>query len=320
MSTPSVSAQTIPVVDLREFHAGPAAQQAFVQTLGEALETVGFFAVTQTGVDEELLARAYRVAETFFALPDAVKRQYADPAQRGQRGFTQFGQEHAKDSSAPDLKEFWHLGQAAVMANLDPLEVPEFQPTMLALYSQLMDCANLLLEACALYLGEPQPLLRDMATGGDTILRVIHYPPLRSGVNPNSLRAAPHEDINLLTLLCAATAGGLELQQRDGSWLAIPALPGQIIVDSGDMLQWLTNGRLRSTTHRVVNTDRGNNHGKAARFSMPFFVHAAPSTDLTPLPSSITATGGMAKFPPITAGEYLTQRLQEIGLMTQDKG
>jgi isopenicillin N synthase-like dioxygenase len=315
MLTPFVSAQPIPVVDLRDFQAGASARHRFIQVMGQALETVGFFAVTHTGVDEDLLASAYAVAETFFALPDAVKRNYADPARRGQRGFTRFGQEHAKDSHAPDLKEFWHLGQAAIVANLDPIEVPEFQLTMLALYGQLMDCANLLLEACALYLGEPQSLLREMAIGGDTILRVIHYPPIPAGVNPNSLRAAPHEDINLITLLCAATDGGLELQQRDGSWLAIPALPGQIIVDSGDMLQWLTNGRLRSTTHRVVNTDGG----RARRFSMPFFVHPAPSTDLTPLPASVAATGGPANFPPITAGDYLTQRLREIGLIPQDK-
>jgi isopenicillin N synthase-like dioxygenase len=320
---PTPTAQTIPVVDLRDFQTGtPDQRLAFVQTLGQALETVGFFAVTHSGVDETLLQQAYTVAEAFFAQPDRVKLSYADPALRGQRGFTRFGQEHAKDSSAPDLKEFWHLGQGSIMANLDPSEVPEFQPTLLALYGQLMDCAGLLLEACALYLGEPQTLLRDMTVGGDTILRVIHYPTIPAGVHPHSLRAAPHEDINLITLLCAATTGGLELLQRDGSWLAIPALPGQIIVDSGDMLQWLTNGRLRSTTHRVVNGDSQGPIGDPAqsspRFSLPFFVHPAPSTDLTPRPHSIAATGGSAKFPPITAGAYLTRRLQEIGLIAAE--
>jgi isopenicillin N synthase-like dioxygenase len=177
------------------------------------------------------------------------------------------------------------------------------------LYAQLETCALDLLRACALYLGEPESLIADMATHGDTILRVIHYPPIPADAHPASLRSAPHEDINLITLLCEATAAGLELLQRDGTWLPIPALPGQIIVDSGDMLQWLTNGVLKSTTHRVVNPARGRDR----RFSMPFFVHARADVDLAPLQSCVDRLGA-AHFPPITAGEYLQQRLREIGL------
>lgn len=302
--------QTIPVVDLQLFlHGDPSQQQTFIATLGQALETLGFFAVVNHGVDRDLIQQAYHQAEAFFQRSDDVKLRYEDAALNGQRGFTRFGKEHAKDHPAPDLKEFWHVGRESHLANLDPIEIPEFCPVMNQLYQQLDQCAVTLLEACALYLGEPRSFLSNMTIAADSILRIIHYPPIPEDADPASLRAAPHEDINLITLLCEATDSGLELLQRDGTWLAIPNIPGQIIVDSGDMLQQLTNGLLKSTTHRVVN------HGdRDRRFSMPFFVHPVAQTDLTPLPSCITKTGNEVKFPKITAGEYLQQRLAEIGL------
>lgn len=307
--------QTIPVLDLRDFRVSDR-RQCFVHQLGTALEDSGFFAVTHHGVDSTLIQSAYDVAQAFFTLPETIKRHYEKPALQGQRGFTAFGREHAKDHPVPDLKEFWHLGRErspdqplARLANLSPVEVPQFSTVMNELYAQLDACAIALLKACALYLGEPEDLLSDMVRDSDTILRVIHYPPIAPDAHPASLRAAAHEDINLLTLLCEATDDGLELLQRDGTWRSIQALPGQIIVDSGDMLQQLTNGLLKSTTHRVINpTD-----SQVRRFSMPFFAHPRPEVDLTPLQSCIAKTGTQT-FPRITAGEYLQQRLREIGL------
>lgn len=302
--------QTIPVLDLQDFRRGD--RPAFAAQLGQALEDTGFFALVNHGVDATLIQQAYQLTEAFFSLPEAVKRHYEVPELQGQRGFTRFGREHAKDHPLPDLKEFWHIGREAgdgYGANLDIAEVPRFRPVMNELYNQLEACAVQLLQACALYLGEPETLIAQMTQGGDTILRVIHYPPVPAQAHPASLRSAPHEDINLITLLCEATAPGLELQQRDGTWLGIPALPGQIIVDSGDMLQQLTNGLLKSTTHRVVNP--GNDRER--RFSMPFFVHPRREVDLTPLPGCI-ARVGVQRFPAITAGAYLQQRLAEIGL------
>jgi isopenicillin N synthase-like dioxygenase len=309
--------QTIPVLDLQDFYT-PSHQQNFVSQLGTALAEVGFFAVINHGVDHTLIQSAYRSAQQLFELPEASKRGYEDLALQGQRGFTSFGREHAKDHPFPDLKEFWHIGResspdlplvSAYLPNLVPAEVPQFHPLMMQLYTQLEACAIELLKACALYLGEPETRLSDMIGEGDTILRVIHYPPIPADAHPASLRSAPHEDINLITLLCEATADGLELLQRDGSWLPIRALPGQIIVDSGDMLQQLTNGVMKSTTHRVVNP--GND--RARRFSLPFFVHPRPEIDLSPLSSCITRVGEQ-RFPNITAREYLLQRLREIGL------
>jgi isopenicillin N synthase-like dioxygenase len=301
--------QTIPVLDLQDFQSGD--RSPFVTQFGQALEQLGFCAIVNHSIEPDLIQAAYQVSTDFFALSDAVKLRYQIPALHGQRGFTQFGREHAKDHPAPDLKEFWHLGREAAggLENLMPIEVPQFHPVLMQLYRQLEACALELLRACALYLGEPEFRLAEMAMNGDTILRVIHYPPIPADAHPASLRSAPHEDINLITLLCEATTPGLEILQRDGTWLPIPALPGQIIVDSGDMLQWLTNGILKSTTHRVVNPVNDRDR----RFSMPFFVHARPESDLSPLASCVDRVGD-CRFSPITAGAYLQQRLREIGL------
>lgn len=307
--------QTIPVVDMSRLEGGGEA----VRTAGRALEDVGFFAAMNHGVDQQLIGRAYALAAAFFELPEESKRRYEDLTLNGQRGFTSFGREHAKDHPAPDLKEFWHVGRhlpaghpldGAYPRNLWPEELPEFRTVFQELYRQLDQCALRLLEAVSLYIGEAGHVVRDTARDGNTILRIIHYPPIPGSVEPASMRAAPHEDINLITLLCEATTGGLELLRRDGTWLPIRALPGQIIVDAGDMLQNLTNGLLKSTTHRVVNP--GNSRER--RFSMPFFVHPRSEVSLSPLPGCIERTGGEKRFADITAGEYLEQRLREIGL------
>ncbi|MEL6935602.1 MAG: 2-oxoglutarate and iron-dependent oxygenase domain-containing protein [Cyanobacteria bacterium J06607_17] len=302
---------SLPILDLQSFlHGSAAQQQQFVLNLGQALETVGFFALENHGIDAQLIQSAYGAATDFFTLPEAIKQNYERPDIHQQRGFTRFGQEHAKNSDAADLKEFWHVGREEELANPWPQEVPQFQQAMSQLYTQLEQCAAHLLRACALYLDLPEQFFDQEASQGKSILRVLHYPPLTAPFPTKSLRAAPHEDINLITLLCEATGPGLELLQTDGSWLAIEASPGQIIVDTGDMLQALSNGIFKSTTHRVVNADIHNTR----RFSLPFFMHPRPDFDLTPLPNCVERTGGRPKFPAQTAQQYLQQRLQEIGL------
>jgi isopenicillin N synthase-like dioxygenase len=303
--------QTIPVLSLPDFLGAPPARHRFVEQLGQALEAIGFFALTDHGIDAELIQSAYQTAAAVFALPEEVKARYEQVALKGQRGMTRFGREHAKDSPWPDLKEFWHIGrESAEPQNLWPTEVPAFKPTMAALFEQLETCAHYLLEACALYLGLPPTYLNNTTIDSPTLLRVLHYPPIPPDAPVGSMRAAAHEDINLITLLCESTAPGLELLQTDGTWLPIAAIPGQIIVDTGDMLQNLTNGLFKSTTHRVTNPDRDRDR----RFSLPFFVHPRPEVDLSPLAPCIARTGGEPQFPTLTAGEYLKQRLQEIGL------
>jgi isopenicillin N synthase-like dioxygenase len=315
-----MAVQNIPVVDLRDWLEGGTAQQRFVRTIGESLSDTGFFAVKHHGVPDELTRRAYEAARAFFHLPPPVKARYHDPAKKGQRGFTGFGTEHARDSQAPDLKEFWQVGRPDVPddhpvhrlygPNCWPTEVPGFGPTLVELYQHLDRLGGLLLEACAAYLDEPADRFRALVTDSDTIVRVLYYPPIAPGVPAGAIRSAAHEDINLLTLLSAATAEGLELLRRDGSWMPVHTGFDTIVVDSGDMLQNLTNGLYKSTTHRVVNPGDASSE----RFSMPCFVHARVEADLAPLPSCIARTGGTARFPRITAGEYLAERLREIGL------
>lgn len=312
--------QNIPVVDLEDWHAGGEARRRFVTTVGESLADIGFFAVKRHGVPESLTADAYRASKAFFGLPRGVKAGYHRADKLGQRGYTGFGTEHAKDADAPDLKEFWQVGRpdvpddhpvhAVYGPNFWPAEVPGFGDTLAELYRQLDRLGGILLEACALHLGEPADRFRALATESDTIVRVLYYPPVPADAQPGAVRSAAHEDINLITLLSGATSSGLELLRRDGSWMPVHTGLDTIVVDAGDMLQNLTNGFYKSTTHRVVNPP----DARSERFSMPCFIHPRREVDLTPLPSCIARTGGAARYPAISAGDYLTQRLREIGL------
>ena len=310
---------TIPTVSLKDYFSEDAnKKQAFIDTVGKALSEVGFFALSDHNLSDEEIKSSYKISEDFFNLSDEVKKSYVVPGIQGQRGFTAFGVEHAKDHDAPDLKEFWHIGQELenpkhsenYPQNVWPTESAEFKPAMLSVYNKLESCALSILEACALYIGEEKSRISETAVEGNSILRLIHYPALAEDRNPSSVRAAAHEDINLITLLIDATTSGLELLDRDGNWLPVITPKNCIIVDSGDMLQNLTNGFYKATTHRVVNPD----NSKDPRFSMPFFVHARSEVDLNPLQSCIEKTGGEKKYPDITAGEYLHKRLVEIGL------
>lgn len=312
---------TIPVVSLQDYlRGGPTTQTRFIETLGAALVELGFFALDDHLIDARLIDRAYGQAQQLFDLPLDARLRYEDPRVAGQRGYTSFGREHARDTRAPDLKEFWHVGReldadprshALPYRNVWPAELAEFRSTMTQLFGQLDRTAMILLEACSIYMGEAPQFLPALATYGDSILRIIHYPPVPEDRNPNSIRASAHEDINLITLLCEATAGGLELLQRDGQWRPIHAQGGQLVVDSGDMLQHISNRLFKSTTHRVVNP----HSSRERRFSMPFFVHPRPEVNLTPRAESVRRTGGTALYPERTAGQYLSERLQEIGLM-----
>ena len=316
-----MSSQNIPIVDMADWHAGGARRQELVATVGSSLTEIGFFAVKNHAISAELTEAAYRVAQQFFGLPAEAKARYHDPAKKGQRGFTGYGREHAKDSAAPDLKEFWQVGRPDVPddhpvhrlygPNFWPTaECPEFAGIMTALYTGLDELGKTLLEAAALHLGEPAQLFRDMVEDSDTIVRVLHYPPVGLDVPPGAVRSAAHEDINLITLLSGATAEGLELLRRDGTWMPVHTGFDTIVVDAGDMLQNLTNGLYRSTTHRVVNPPDAHSE----RYSMPCFVHPRTAVDLSPLPGCVARTGGVARYPAVSAGEFLIQRLREIGL------
>ncbi len=312
--------QTIPVVDLRDYTDGDeATRQAFVNKIGAALKDLGFVAVEGHGVDTDLLYKNYELFEEFFDLPVETKRKYENPETGRQRGYTSFGVEHAKDSEKADLKEFWHMGRELppshpmserIDHNVWPEEVPELKAKGLALYEAMEKSAETMLKAISIYLGQEENFLPDMIENGNSIVRIIHYPVCDGFDEPGVMRAAEHEDINLITLLPEATQSGLELLKRDGEWMPVYSIKGQMIVDAGDMLSRITNDVIPSTTHRVVNPE---GEEVERRYSMPFFVHPHPDYTLKVLDTCLEE-GEEPKYDPITGEEFLFQRLREIGL------
>lgn len=311
-------ARNIPTVNLNDYTSGDAqARQRLVRTLGEGLQEFGFLNVEGHGIDSSLIRGTYDLWKRFFELPEEVKRKYSG-VEGGARGFTPFGVEHAKDNPLPDLKEFWHVGQEPpeghpyrneYPANVWPGEIPEIKEPTLRLYKSLERVAENLLRALAEHFELPRETFASMMTVGNSILRVLHYPPVKAEQLP-AVRAAAHEDINLITLLCEATDSGLEILTREGEWMPVETGEGQIVVDAGDMLSRATNEVVPATTHRVVNPPGGLERD---RYSMPFFVHPYSACDLTIL-DRFTSGDNPPKYPPITAGEFLEQRLREIGL------
>ncbi|MDC1486442.1 isopenicillin N synthase family oxygenase [Flavobacteriales bacterium] len=310
----------IPTLDIRSFESGSESdRKQFVEQLGHAYETIGFVAIHGHGISDVLIDSLYAESRAFFELPQAIKRQHARPETNNQRGFVSMGVEHAKGSDAADLKEFWQVGQPDPPANGDPVhfpsnqrvaELPAFQSTAVDAFRALETLGQTVLRAIAIHLGVEEDYFHNWVAGGNSILRAIHYPPILSAPS-SAVRAGQHEDINLITLLVGASSAGLEVLRHDQTWTPVTALPEHIVVNVGDMLQRLTNHRLKSTTHRVVNPPQSE--WSNPRFSMPFFCHPRPDMKLDAMPH-LLAAGETPKEGPITAGEYLEQRLREIGL------
>jgi isopenicillin N synthase-like dioxygenase len=293
----------VPTLSLVDYF-NETTRKTFIQRFFLGLTEYGFVTIRHHKISHELLAEAYRLSQDFFALSEAVKNQYFIPGHGGARGYTPFGKEHAKDAPAPDLKEFWHVGR---FENIWPKEIQHFRLTFETLFKELDDLGRVLLSALTGPLQIPENYFDHMTNRGNSILRLLHYPPIAAGVDPRCVRAAAHEDINLITLLVSASTTGLELKLRSGEWLSIPSEPMDIIVDSGDMLSRLTNDVIPSTTHRVVNPVGPN----VSRYSMPFFMHPNSDAILSCLDS---CRGEGAKYPDILSDDFLQQRLREIGL------
>jgi isopenicillin N synthase-like dioxygenase len=312
----------VPTLDFSHYTGGtPQERERFIRAWGEGLTEFGFVCLVNHGVDDGLIRRTYDDARRLFALPLAAKQRHHVPGGGGQRGYTAFGQEHAKNQKVGDLKEFWHVGRdlpaghprrSAYGENQWPEELATFKQHALSLYGALDAAAQVMLQALAEYFHMPRETFADMARDGNSVLRIIHYPPLKEQFIAGAVRAAEHEDINLITLLPESTASGLEVLTRQGQWLAIDARPGQIVVDSGDMLSRVTNEVLPSTTHRVVNPRTPAED--TVRYSMPFFVHPYPDCMLRILDQCVSAQNPK-RYPDITADDFLKQRLREIGLI-----
>jgi isopenicillin N synthase-like dioxygenase len=309
--------QPIPILSLAQ---GTMSPDTFAAALGGSFEDFGFAVIKDHGIDPELIERAWAVTADFFALPVETKRAYLVPGGGGQRGYTAFGTEIAKDADKHDLKEFWHVGRDLPAGhrfrdhmpdNVWPAEVANFHATMTALFAAFDQAGGQLLAAIARHLGLAADWFEHPVENGNSILRLLHYPPIP--IDADGIRAGAHEDINLITLLLGAEEAGLQLLGKDGQWLAIDPPQGALVVNVGDMLQRLTNHRLPSTTHRVINPPPERRH--LPRYSMPFFLHLASDFSIETLPSCIDGDHPNRYPQPITADEYLHQRLREIGLI-----
>lgn len=307
--------ESVPELSHKAYADGGAdARAAFEAALFEGFRYFGFIVLKDHRIGHDLLSRAYKLSGEFFAQDEAEKLPFVQPD--CQRGYTPFGREHAKNSKHPDLKEFWHVGRefepGSPLAeiyppNLWPAAPEGFRDTFLELYDALEEAGHVMLEALTPSLGVAPDYFRAMTTDGNSILRLLHYPPIPDGADPACVRAAAHEDINLITILPAAEGGGLELLTRDGEWLAIDTDPENLIVDAGDMLARITNDAIPATTHRVVNPSGPN----VSRYSMPFFMHPHPGAMLSCIES---CRGARVKYPDIRADDFLHERLEEIGL------
>ncbi|TDO21687.1 isopenicillin N synthase family dioxygenase [Pedobacter duraquae] len=318
MSTPY-----IPSLDLGSYINGTEEQRKkFSDELGRAFNDSGFVTITNHGVSQELIDKLYENIKAMFALSPDQKKEYEKPELAGQRGYTSPGKETAKGAKTADLKEFWQIGQEVLDA--DPIkaeypdnefltELPEFNEVTREIYQRLEANGKHLLRAIATYLSLPVDYFDAHVHNGNSILRGIHYFPIENpeSIPDDAVRAGAHEDINLITLLIGASADGLEVLTRSNEWLAIKAHHTDIVVNVGDMLQRLTNNKLKSTTHRVVNPPR--ELMKTSRYSVPFFLHPRSDMDLTSLESCIDEAHPKV-YEDMTAGEYLDERLREIGL------
>lgn len=318
MATPTKkSTKKLPELSLNSYLNGDAAaKRKFSMALKDSLIEFGFVIIKdQDMISPELLSNAYSILEDFYAQPVEAKRKYINKG-GGHRGYTAFGTEHAKDSNTPDLKEFWHVGQLNppqgnesdyYADNIWP-DLDGFKDTFTEMYKGLEDMGLIMLDALRSEIDPENEYLPDMAKQGNSILRLLHYPPIGEDVTPNAERAAAHEDINLITLLVAANGKGLQLLTRENEWLEVNTDPSNVIVDAGDMLAHITGGRIPATTHRVVN----EGDLTKSRYSIPFFMHPRPDSVLRPIdgfcdnPESVEI---------ITARESLERRLKAIGLM-----
>ncbi len=312
--------QNIPSVDLSDFLSDDKSRkEKFIQEIGKAYEKIGFVALKGHFLNDNLSDNLYKEVKAFFDLPNQIKAKYEIAGLAGQRGYTSFGKESAKDKKEGDLKEFWHFGQEVENGEILTEKYPEnvqvfenknFNKIGMQTYRQLEKTATYVLRALAIYIGLDEFYFDKYVINGNSILRPIHYPPIQ-GEPKGAVRAAEHGDINLITLLMGASAAGLEVKSKQGKWVGVTALPNQLVINVGDMLQRLTNNKLRSTIHRVVNPPK-EDWGKS-RYSIPFFTHPKSDMSLNVLEECIDENHPKI-YEDITAGEYLNERLKELGL------
>jgi len=310
----------IPSLNLNDFKSTHKDKKdKFVTQLGEAYREIGFISLKNYGLNPQIESELYQEVHDFFTLPIEKKLQYEKPELNGQRGYISFGKETAKGYKKSDLKEFWHFGQELDID--DPLfkeyepnvfchDLPSFNNIGRKVFNILEETGLIVLQAIALHLKLPETYFDKKVTGGNSILRAIHYPPIETEPK-GAVRAAAHGDINLITILMGASAKGLEIQTRNGDWIKVTALPNQVVINIGDMMSRLTNNTLHSSIHQVINPQKKD--WKKPRFSIPFFMHPRSEMSLNCLESCVSKAYPK-KYTDITAGDFLEERIKELGL------
>lgn len=311
----------VPSVDLKDFISGdPKRKQKFVEEIGSAFENIGFVALSGHFLSDELVENLYSEIKKFFNLPQETKDSYEIAGIGGQRGYTSFGKEHAKGRKEGDLKEFWHFGQYVednpklaeeYPDNVIVEELPKFNKVGKETYKMLEKTAKYVLRALAIHLDLKEKYFDEYIKNGNSILRPIHYPPITSEPK-NAVRAAAHGDINLITLLMGAHGKGLQVQNHKGEWVDAIAKPDELMINVGDMLSRLSNDKLKSTIHQVVNPPR--ELWDTSRYSVPFFMHPVSEMPLDCLENCVDEHHPK-RYEDITAGEFLHERLIELGLI-----
>ncbi|MFO7720867.1 MAG: 2-oxoglutarate and iron-dependent oxygenase domain-containing protein [Gillisia sp.] len=311
----------IPSVDLADFLSDdPKRKMKFVNEIGKAYEEIGFVSLKNHFLSDQLTEELYKEVKAFFGLPLEIKRKYEIEGLGGQRGYISFGKEHAKGKKEGDLKEFWHFGQeptadAALIEeypkNVQVEELKDFNHTGMEAYRMLEKTGIYVLRALALYIGLDEHYFDHWASNGNSILRPIHYPPIKEEPQ-GAERAGAHGDINLITLLMGASTGGLQVLRKDGQWIDAIPKDDELVINVGDMLERLTNNKLRSTIHKVINPPKED--WDKPRYSIPFFMHPRSEMPLNCLEECISEENPK-HYEDITAGEFLHQRLVEIGLI-----
>jgi isopenicillin N synthase-like dioxygenase len=326
-----MNSRKVPVLSLKKYISGSEEEKAqFCSDLFDGFKNYGFIVIEDHPISADLLKKAYGLSKEFFSLPDETKEKHILSGASGQRGFVKFKTEHAKSSPIADLKEFFHLGRELPEARLKelkyfpnvwPIEVNDFKETFLQMYNELEKTGKLLLEALTPSLEVEKTFFDDRVTDGNNIIRLLHYPKMPDGVDPDAIRAQKHTDIDLLTLLLPPdlppnSDSGLQVLDSNGEWISIITNPNNLIINIGDMMEILTNGVLKSTLHRVKNPTNTSSHKQdgdynVPRYSAPYFIHVRGDVLLECLPKFI---GDGVKFESITGDDFLQQRLKEIGL------
>ena len=316
--------KTVPTVDYHDFISGDSHKRTqFIQDLGDAFSQIGFVIVKNHGVSEALRQELFDISREIFEQPVAIKQQYEDMQNGGQRGYISKGRETAKGEKVPDLKEFWHIGQEVVNEpalqeaypdNIWMNEVPQLQTVGMKVYRTFEDTGRNLLKAIALYLDLDEDYFDAKIHNGNSVLRLLHYFPVTNmeQIEEGAVRAAAHGDINLITLLMGGSAKGLQAKNSDGAWVDISPNENEIVINIGDMLHRHTNGRLKSTIHRVINLDKESM--LHPRYSAPFFLHPRGDMDLSCLDNCISENQPKG-YEDINAGDFLRERIQQLGLL-----